>query len=151
MWEIEEIERTLFKILEREAKEENFFLLDLKVRGGGMNFKVVVTLDKIGGKITVNDTKKWAERVQNILKVEGIEGSFFIEVSSPGLDRELKTDRELEWAKGKRVSVYLDTGENIKGHLLDFDENLFYILIADNLKKLERQKVAKIKLQELEE
>ena len=43
-----------------------------------------------------------------MLDVAGvIEGSYDLEVSSPGLDRELRKDREFAWAIGKDVRCWL--------------------------------------------
>ncbi len=150
IFEPEEIKDALFKILEEELKDENFYLLDLDVKGYGRKLKITLTIDKKGGRVSANDTKRWAERLLAILKVEGIPIEPQIEVSSPGLDRELKTEREFNWAKGKKVKIITHKDE-IKGNLLDFKENLFYIVNGENIKKIPLKEVKKIKLTEMED
>ncbi len=149
MFESEKIKKELFNILEKELEEEGMYLLDLDVKGTGRKLKIVLTIDKKGG-VTAEDTKRWAERLLFILKVEGFPLEYQIEVTSPGLDRELKTEREFKWAKGKRVKIITKEGE-IKGDLLDFKENLFYIVNGKNLKKIPVQEINKIKLWEMED
>ncbi len=149
MFDAESIKKTLINILERELKEEDIYLVDLQVKGTGRRFRIVLTIDKKDG-ITARDTERWAERLINVLKVEGIYIEPEIEVTSPGLDRELKSEREFIWAKGKRVKIIRKDRE-IKGHLLDFKENLFYIVLGENLIKIPVEEVKKIKLCEMEE
>jgi len=149
LFEPEEIKKALFNILEKELDDENIYLLDLDVKGVGRKFRIVLTIDKKGG-VTANETKKWAERLLAILKVEGFPIEPQIVVTSPGLDRELKTEREFKWAKGKKVKIITKEGE-IKGNLLDFKENLFYIVNGKKIKKIPVQEVNKIKLCEMED
>lgn len=149
MFDAESIKKALINILEKELLEENIYLLDLQVKGTGRKFRIVLTIDKKNG-VTVKDTERWAERLINILKVEGIYIEPEIEVTSPGLDRELKSEREFIWAKGKKVKIITKDSE-VKGHLLDFKENLFYIVFGGNLIKIPVEEVKKIKLIEMEE
>jgi ribosome maturation factor RimP len=50
-----------------------------------------------------------------------IEEAYDLEVSSPGLDRQLRTDREFRWATGKRVRCWLSGGQEVRGRLLGID------------------------------
>jgi ribosome maturation factor RimP len=50
-----------------------------------------------------------------------IEEAYDLEVSSPGLDRQLRTEREFRWAAGKRVRCWLAGGEEVRGRLLGID------------------------------
>lgn len=149
MYEAEKVKDVLFSILEKELSEEKITLLDLSVKGYGTKFKIILTIDKKGG-ITAEDTKRWAERLISIIKVEGLDIQSEIEVTSPGLDRELKSEREFIWAKGKKVKL-ITKDKEIKGLLLDFKENLFYILFDKNLIKIPLEEVKKIKLCEMED
>ncbi|MEN3045622.1 MAG: hypothetical protein ABDH49_01345 [Candidatus Hydrothermales bacterium] len=149
MYEPQKIRDVLINILEKELEEEKITLVDLSVRGHGTKFKIILTIDKKGG-ITAEDTKRWAERLLSIIKVEGLDIKVDIEVTSPGLDRELRSEREFIWAKGKKVKLVTKDSE-IKGHLLDFKENLFYIVLNKNLIKVPLEKVKKVKLCEMED
>ena len=55
-----------------------------------------------------------------------IEEAYDLEVSSPGLDRQLRKDREFRWALGKRVRCWLAGGEEFRGRLADVARRAAY-------------------------
>lgn len=70
-------------------------------------------IDKPGG-VSIEDCQRFSREIGDLLDVSNlVPGSFDLEVSSPGLDRELKKDRELRWAVGRRVHVF--TREPVEG------------------------------------
>ena len=46
-----------------------------------------------------------------------IEGGYDLEVSSPGLDRQLRKEREYHWAVGRQVRCWLAGGAEVRGRL----------------------------------
>ena len=48
-----------------------------------------------------------------------IEGGYDLEVSSPGLDRLLRKEREFEWAVGKPVRCWIAGGQEFAGRLAE--------------------------------
>jgi ribosome maturation factor RimP len=71
---------------------------------GGMVLRLLV--DKEGG-ITLDDCTHLNERIGDILDSEDvIADKYTLEVSSPGLDRPLKTRRDFERLMGKEVHVH---------------------------------------------
>jgi ribosome maturation factor RimP len=70
-------------------------------------------IDKPGG-VGIDDCQRFSREIGDLLDVSDlIPDSFDLEVSSPGLDRELKKERELRWAVGRRVHVF--TREPVDG------------------------------------
>ncbi len=64
-------------------------------------------VDKPGG-VSVGDCQAASRETGDVLDVSGlIEPAYDLEVSSPGLDRELKKDREYAWATGKEVRCWV--------------------------------------------
>jgi ribosome maturation factor RimP len=64
-------------------------------------------VDKPGG-VTVGECEGLSREAGDVLDVERlIDGPYDLEVSSPGLDRELQKEREFMWAVGKEVHVWL--------------------------------------------
>ena len=53
-----------------------------------------------------NVTRKLSEHLDEIITVP-----YYLEVSSPGIDRKLKSEREYHICKGKRAKIKLKTGE----------------------------------------
>ena len=89
-------------------------LVDLEVRGNGRRAAVRLYVDKPGG-VTVSDCQQLSHEVGDLIDVSNlVRSSYDLEVSSPGLDRELRRDRELRWATGRLVRVW--TREPVDGH-----------------------------------
>lgn len=102
--------------------------------------------------ITIDDCQIVSEKVGVRLdELNLIQDSYYLEVSSPGLDRPLETDKDLKRNIGKNVEVslykVLDGKKNYIGELLDFSHE--YIIIKANgsgPKEIEREFIANIKL-----
>src|SRR5262249_56487823 len=70
-------------------------LVDLEYAGGGRRSVLRFFIDKPGG-VTIDDCQRFSREIGDLLDVSDlVPGSFDLEVSSPGLDRELKKDRQL--------------------------------------------------------
>lgn len=66
---------------------------------------VRVVLDKPGG-LTLDDCEAVSRELEVCLDREDpVQGAYSLEVSSPGLNRRLKSDRELKVFRGRRVEV----------------------------------------------
>ena len=74
--------------------------------------------------------------------------AYTLNVSSPGLDRPLKTQRDFEKCKGEKVEVKLYAplkGKKFfEGVLISYDENCVEIQEGKETLKLEKAKIAKI-------
>ncbi len=102
--------------------------------------------------ITIDDCQKVSEIVgEKLDELDPIQESYYLEVSSPGLDRPLKTDKDLRRNLGKdvEVSLYknLDGSKKYSGELVDYTEDYIRIRM-DNLeeKEIERDIISSIKL-----
>jgi len=143
--DVKKIEEKVTNIVEKLIKNTNYILVDVSFKGIGGRKKLEIALDKPGG-ITLDDCEKISNEISLMLDAEDfITGPYILEVTSPGLDRVLKTDRELRWGKGKKVIVYTDSGE-YKGILKDFDEDTLFI---EPEMKISRKDVKKVKLNEV--
>lgn len=76
--------------------------------------------------------------------------AYTLNVSSPGLDRPLKTVRDFDKALGQDVEIKLFAPEKGKkffeGVLTDYDDNTFTVQIGDETKKFDKNKVAKVNI-----
>jgi ribosome maturation factor RimP len=82
-------------------------LVDLEFRREGRRWVLRVYVDKPGG-VGIVDCQRVSGELGDLLDVINlIEDSYDLEVSSPGLHRELRKDRELRWAVGKRVRCWV--------------------------------------------
>ncbi|MBQ9827637.1 MAG: ribosome maturation factor RimP [Lachnospiraceae bacterium] len=102
-----------------------FQLVDTEWVKEGRNYYLRLYIDKPGG-ITIDDCETVSREFNEILDREDyIKEQYTFEVSSPGLDRPLKKDRDLEMSIGKDVEIKLYkavNGEKEKtGTLLAWD------------------------------
>ncbi len=76
--------------------------------------------------------------------------AYTLNVSSPGLDRPLKTVRDFDKALGQDVEIKLFAPEKGKkffeGVLTDYDDNTFTVQIGEETKKFDKNKVAKVNI-----
>ena len=86
-------------------EENDFWLVDVEFVKEGSTWYLRVYIDKEGG-ITVNDCELVARRMNDILDAEDyISESYVFEVSSPGLGRPLKKEKDYVRNLGKEVEV----------------------------------------------
>ena len=73
---------------------------------------------------------------------------YILNVSSPGLDRPIVSERDFRRCLGKEVEVKLYAPlkgkKYFEGILVDFDENTFSVDLGDEVIKLEKTRAAKI-------
>lgn len=72
--------------------------------------------DALGG-VTLGDCEAASRQLQRVLEVEGIEYDR-LEVSSPGLDRRLRTAHDFERFAGERADVHLRQLVNGRRHVI---------------------------------
>src|SRR5262245_6551983 len=90
-------------------------LVEVELKGGGKARTLKVTIDKPEG-VTHEDCSSVSREVSAILDVEDAVGggSYLLEVSSPGLDRKLLTEKDYARFTGSRVK--LRTREPVNGN-----------------------------------
>src|SRR5213594_4845913 len=93
----DQIEEVVMPVLRDHGLE----LVDLEWRGLRPRGVLRLFVDKPGG-IEVGDCERLSREVGDVLDAAAvIEGGYDLEVSSPGLDRQLRKEREYRWAVGK--------------------------------------------------
>ena len=82
-------------------------LVDAEWHREGRRWVLRFFVDKPGG-VSIGDCQAVSREAGDILDVSGlIEPAYDLEVSSPGLDRELRKEREYAWAVGKAVRCWV--------------------------------------------
>ena len=88
-------------LIEPLAAEQHFELVELQVGHG----RVRVFLDQDGG-VGVDDCARMHRAIADVLRFDDSVGrNYALEVSSPGLDRELKTPRDFARCAGEKVRI----------------------------------------------
>lgn len=145
-----ELMKKLFAIGEELTESIGFELVDLEFIKEFGSYFLRVYIDKEGG-ITLDDCQEMSELLSERLDLEDpIEQAYYLEVSSPGLDRPLKTDKDLRRNLGKEIEISLykplDNRKKYEGILENFTEEK--ILIATDNKQIDipRDAISTIKL-----
>ena len=113
--------------LVREAVEEcGCMLWDVEFVKEGPDHNLIIYIDKPEG-ISLDDCEMVNDAVEPIIdEADPIEGSYYLEISSPGLERELKTPEHIMAFIGERVLVKLYAAKDGKkafdGTIQSFDE-----------------------------
>ena len=132
----EEYESRTEKLMLPIVEEMNFELVDVEyVKEGGTYF-LRAYIDKEGG-ITINDCETVSRRLSDLLdEADFIPDSYILEVSSPGLGRPLKKDKDFARSIGKEVEIRLFQAVNRKkeftGVLSAYDKDSVTITQEDS-------------------
>lgn len=124
--------------LEELLEHDGFELVDLKFLRQNNKTCVQVFLDKIGDEnINLDECGVWSEKIGSYFDVNGAVGEFYIlEVSSPGIDRVIKKEKDFIRFAGKKVKVKLKNpheGSKVFHSVLSgFEDG--HVLLSDNLK-----------------
>jgi len=145
------LENMVAEMVNPILEKYNFELVDVEFVKEGPNLYLRVFIDKPGG-ITIDDCQKVSEELSNILdERDPIQENYFLEVSSPGLDRPLKTNKDLERSIGKDIEISLYKQINGKkkhiGKLMKFDDT--HIVISSEEDKeiqINREFISKVNL-----
>lgn len=87
--------------------KNNYELVDVEFVREGSNWFLRAYVDKEGG-FSVNDCEKVSREFSDLLdKEDFIDESYILEISSPGLGRPLKKDKDFERSLGEEVEVKL--------------------------------------------
>lgn len=129
----------------------HFELVDVEWIKEGSNWYLRVYIDKEGG-ITVDDCEIINREFGDVLdEKDYISENYIFEVSSPGLDRPLKKEKDFVRSIGKDVEIRLykpiDKKKEYVGTLESYDKNSVTIALEDGQKMtFERSAIALIRL-----
>ena len=98
---------TIRQMAERVAVSEGLVLVDVELKGSRANQVLRVFIDK-GEGVTHADCQLVSEQLSAMLDVEDpIPGHYVLEVSSPGLDRQIARPNEFVHFAGRRARIAL--------------------------------------------
>ena len=144
---LETIEQLTSPILEAQG----LTLVDLDLKRRGQRPTLSFFVDKEGG-VGIEDCSRVSGMIGDVLAVAGVfDEGFDLEVSSPGLTRELRKDRELQWATGKTIRVWaraaVEGATELRGRLISHTaESLTLEEESGRLQQISRSIVTKVRL-----
>lgn len=132
------VENLGLRLFDVEFKSENGWVL-----------RVIV--DKIGG-VSIDDCEELSKRISALLDVEDIiPVRYFLEVTSPGLTRELKEPWHYEFFKDRYIRVYLKQKLENKleyfGYIKGIDNNTLLLQdVNGNVFNIDMSNISKARL-----
>ena len=133
------------------VEEYGFELVDVEYVKEGGTWYLRTYIDKEGG-ISIDDCEKVSRRLSDILdEKDYIDDTYIMEVSSPGLGRPLKKEKDFKRSLGKEVDIrtyrMIDKQKEFTGILKDYDKDTVTIELDDEtLKTFEKGNIALIRL-----
>ena len=145
-----EIEKAVETLLEPCLEKEGIELVDVEYVKEGANWYLRVFADKEGG-INIDDCVFISRALEEKLDEEDfIKDAYILEVSSPGLGRPLKKDKDFRRNLGKDVEGKFYKAQNgrreFEGTLKAFDEENVTIEIDHSDTVISRKDIAMIRL-----
>lgn len=133
------------------AQDLQLELIDVEYVKEAGEFFLRVYLDTDEG-ITLDECEAFSRKISDILdEKDFIKDNYYLEVSSPGLERPLKKDKDFERYKGYHVFVKVykakDGIKQFEGELIGLnDDGQVEVMVEDEKKVLDRKEIAIIRL-----
>lgn len=142
------IENKVNDLLKGKINSLGYDLYDVEYVKEGKDYFLRIYIDKDTG-IDLNDCEKVSNEINGILDEKDlIKEQYFLEVSSPGIERILRKDEHLKANIGKNIEIKLfkpiEKQKQYIGELVDFDDEIVSIKIDDVI-SIDRKNIAQIK------
>ena len=143
------IEEKVESLIEYTIKKLGYELYDVEYAKEGKDYFLRIFIDKESG-IDLNDCEKVNDGINDLLdKADYIKEQYFLEVSSPGIERILRKDKHLEANIGSLVEVKLfkpiEKQKVVQGNLKEFNKEKIVIEIEDGDFEISRKDISVIK------
>lgn len=143
------IEEKVEQLVKDPIEKLGYSLYDVEYVKEGPEYYLRIYIDKESG-IDLNDCEKVSNEINEILdKADYIKEQYYLEVSSPGMERKLRKDKHLEQNISKNVEIKLFKKDNngkkeYTGKLKAFNQEEI-IIETDKEIAIERKNIAQIK------
>lgn len=147
----EEYEQKTEQLLEPIISGHQFELVDVEYVKEGSNWYLRAYIDKPGG-ITVDDCELVSRTLSDLLdKHDFIPDAYILEVSSPGLGRQLKKEKDFKRSLGEEVDVKLyraiEKQKQFTGILKAYDDEKVTLEFEEGVTlEIPRQNISLIRL-----
>ena len=144
------IEDKVEMLIKEPIEKLGYILYDVQYSKEGKDYFLRVFIDSPKG-IDLNDCEKVNNEINDLLDTEDyIKEQYFLEISSPGIERVLRKDKHLEDNIGNEIEVKLfkmiDGRKEIIGVLKSFDTENISVKEDKNEIQIPRKNVSLIKL-----
>ncbi len=145
------IEEKVEELLKETIEKLGYNLYDVEYVKEGPNYYLSVYIDNEKG-IDLNDCEKVSNAIDEMLdEANIIKDQYYLEVSSPGIERVLRKDRHLQENIGNQIEIKLfkkdqKGNKDYIGELLKFDQEVVSIKTSEEDEiQIERKNISQIK------
>jgi len=145
-----DLKQKILEIAKQAADEQGVEIFDIELLGRG-KLLLRVMIDKENG-VTLDDCESFSKSFSAFLDVEDpISGPYNLEVSSPGLDRPLKSIKDFEKYRDKLVRIVtvekIDNQNFFIGRIVGVSNNLIRLLVNKREIEIFFDNISKAKLE----
>ena len=143
--------RNIFDAVDPIVRGLGYEIVDIEKRGEYGQTYITIYIDKVPGGVSLDDCESVNGAVENVVdELEPNNGKpYVLEISSPGLDRPFKTQRDFERNYGKEIEIKLYAPmkgkKSLEGVLLEKTDG--YVLFVENgeERKIETNRIALVR------
>lgn len=141
---------TVRAILQKPVEDMGYELYDIDYLKEAEGFVLTIYIDSENG-ITLDDCEKVSRAVDPILdEHDPIDGAYYLSVSSVGLDRPFKIDRDYERNLGSDIDIKLyapiDGKKTLTAKLISFDADNITVELNGKTTVLPKKSLAQVRL-----
>lgn len=141
------IRETVREAILPTVTELGYRIWDITYSKIGADYHLEITIDNDEG-ISINDCERVHRAIDPILdECDPIEGFYYLEVSSPGAERDIRTDEHIAACQGQMVEAKLFTSKDgrksVKGTLVGLIDGKVVITEGDTEVSLDRSEISK--------
>ncbi|MCI8353176.1 MAG: ribosome maturation factor RimP [Clostridia bacterium] len=143
------IEERVESLLQDKIAELGYELYDVEYAKEGKNYFLRIFIDNENG-IDLNDCEKVNDGIMDLLDEEDvIKEQYFLEVSSPGIERVIRKDKHFDYAMGEKIEVSLFKAQEgkkcLEGILTGYDDTSITMMYENDEICIPRKNISLIK------
>lgn len=143
------IEEKVTTLLQDRIEEVGYELYDVEYAKEGKNYFLRIFIDSKNG-IDLDDCEKVNNAIMDLLdEADYIKEQYFLEVSSPGIERILRKDKHLDMEMGEEIEISLFKQMNgtklVDGILTGYNSESINVLHQDGEIQILRKDISQIK------
>lgn len=136
-------------LLQSKIEDLGYELYDVEYAKEGKNYFLRIFINNENG-IDLNDCEKVNDGIMDLLdEADYIKEQYFLEVSSPGIERILRKDKHLDGAMGEEIEISLfkpiEKKKSLDGILTGYDEAYINIMCGNDEIAVERKNISLMK------
>lgn len=133
-----ELKQAILDLVQQHLPDESHFVVEVKMEEKAEKTRLLILIDADQG-VTIDTCALVSRAVSEELESKDLIGqAYILEVSSPGLDYPLSSQRQYAKNQGRELKVFLNAGTDLTGKLLEVQETAIKLLV----KKKEKGKKA---------